>query len=158
TLGRSFMDLSASPLFVLGSEFSKDLAGVVQKRMRPDMVIAGTDLIGPRSDFAPFAVKHVPYLFFTNATNKDYHDKGDTPDHVNYTSLAQQAAVIEQIVKDTAQLAAKPKYQDEPTYPASEAGTLDKEIALVENERKDLPEAYRLMFDDLRERIKSDTS
>jgi len=28
----------------------------------------------------------------------------------------------------------------------------------VEKERKDLPQAYRLMFDDLRERIKSDKS
>ena len=122
------------------------------------MIVAGTDLIGPRSDFAPFAVKHVPYLFFTNATHKDYHGQGDTAARVDYTALAQEAAVIEQIVKDAARLPAKPQFLEDPIYPASEADTLEKEIALVEKERKDLPQAYRLMFSDLRERIKSDKS
>lgn len=157
TLGRPFMDLSQSPLFILGTEYSKELAAVVQKRLRPDMIVAGTDLIGPRSDFAAFAVKHIPYLFFTNATNKDYHGQGDTAARVNFTDLAEEAAVIEQIVKDAARLA-KPEYLEEPVYPASEAEALDKEIALVEKEKKDLPEAYRLMFNDLRERIKTDKS
>ena len=72
------------------------------------MIVAGTDLIGPRSDFAAFAVKHVPYLFFTNATHKDYHGQGDTAARVDFTSLAQEAAVIEQIVKDTARLSTNP--------------------------------------------------
>jgi hypothetical protein len=158
TLGRSFMDLSQTPLFILGSEYSKELAAVVEKRARPDMILAGTDLIGPRSDFAAFAVKHVPYLFFTDATHKDYHGQGDTPDRVDYKSLGDQAALIEQIVTDIARLPAQPKYLDEPIYPVSEGGNLEKEVALVEKERKDLPEAYRLMFDDLRERIKKDKS
>jgi hypothetical protein len=158
TLGRPFMDLSEAPLFILGSEYSKELAGVLQKRLRPDMIVAGTDLIGPRSDFAAFAVKHIPYLFFTNATNKDYHGQGDTPARVNFSELAQEAALIEHIVEDTARLPEKPKYLDDPIYPASEPEALDKEIALVEKEKKDLPEAYRLMFDDLRQRIRTDKS
>src|SRR5439155_1583147 len=73
TLGRPFMDLATWTMFVLGAEYSKELAAVIQKRSRPEMLVAGTDLIGPRSDFAPFAVKHVPYLFFSHATHKDYH-------------------------------------------------------------------------------------
>jgi hypothetical protein len=158
TLGRSFMDLSATPLFVLGSEYSRELAVVIQKNSRADMIVAGTDLIGPRSDFAAFAVQRVPYLFFTSATHKDYHGEGDTPDRVNFTTLAEEANVIEQIVKDTAQLPARPQYLDEPIYPSSESVTLDKEIALVEKERKVLPEAYRLMFNDMKERIKTDKS
>jgi hypothetical protein len=158
TLGRPFMDLSQAPLFILGSEYSKELAGIIQKRLRPDMIVAGTDLIGPRSDFAAFAVKHIPYLFFTNATDKDYHGQGDTSARVNFTDLAQEAVLIEQIVTDTARLPEKPKYLEDPIYPTSEPEALDKEIALVEKEKKDLPEAYRLMFDDLRVRIKTDKS
>jgi len=52
TMGRQFMDLSSWTMFVLGAEYSKDLAAVVEKRTRADMLVAGTDLIGPRSDFA----------------------------------------------------------------------------------------------------------
>src|SRR5882672_5210998 len=73
TMGRTFMDLPTWTMFVLGTEYSSEIAGVVQKRSGAEMLVAGTDLIGPRSDFAPFALKHIPYLFFTHATHKDYH-------------------------------------------------------------------------------------
>ena len=158
TLGRSFMDLSSWTLFVLGTEYSSELAGVVEKRERPDFLVAGTDLIGPRSDFASFAVKHIPYLFFSNATHKDYHGEGDTPARIDYARLAEDATLISQIAKDTARLAAAPKYLDEPVYPASETGALERQFANVEKERKELPAAYRLMFRDLRERLKTDPS
>jgi hypothetical protein len=158
TLGRSFVDLSETPLLVLGSEYSRELAGVVEKRMRPEMIVAGTDLIGPRSDFAGFAVKKIPYLFFTNGTHKDYHGEGDTANRVDYTRLAQDAAVIAQIVKDTARLTVKPQYLEEPVYPATEADALIREISAIEKQRTDLPEAYRLMFEDLRIRLKEEKS
>ncbi len=158
TLGRNFMDLSSSTLFVLGTEYSKELAGVVEKRNQPEMLVAGTDLIGPRSDFAPFAVKHVPYLFFTDGTHKDYHGAGDTAARVDYAHLAQDATVIAQIATDVARLSTKPQYLPEPVYPKGETETLEKEFGKVEAERKDLPLAYRLMFADLRARVKTDTS
>jgi hypothetical protein len=156
TMGRQFMDLSAWTMFVLGTEYSRELASVVQKRSRPDMFVVGSDLIGPRSDFAPFAVKHVPYLFFSHATHKDYHGEGDTPDRIDYTKLAQDATFIAQIVEDVAHLQSPPKYLSEPVYPAGETATLEREVELVEKERKDLPEAYRLMFADLKTRLKTD--
>src|SRR6266478_769553 len=152
TLGRQFMDLSTWTMFVLGTEYSKELAAVVQKRSRPEMFVVGTDLIGPRSDFAPFAVKHLPYLFFSHATHKDYHGPGDTADRVDYTKLAQDATSITQIVEDVARLHAQPKYLKEPVYPAGETAALQKEVEIVEKERKDLSEAYRLMFADLKTR------
>src|SRR5687767_14047837 len=91
TMGRPFIDLTAWTMFVLGSENSSELASVIQKRSRNDMLVAGSDLIGPRSDFAPFALKKVPYLFFSHATHKDYHGPGDTADKVNYARLAQDS-------------------------------------------------------------------
>jgi hypothetical protein len=158
TLGRQFMDLSTWTMFVLGTEYSKELAAVVQKRSRPDMFVVGTDLIGPRSDFAPFAVKHVPYLFFSHATHKDYHGPGDTADRIDYTKLAQDATSITQIVEDVARLQSQPKYLAQPVYPAGETAALQKEVELVERERQDLPEVYRRMFDDIKARLKSDDS
>src|SRR5215468_10961223 len=100
TMGRQFMDLSSWTMFVLGAENSKELAAALQKRARPDMLVGGTDLIGPRSDFAGFGLKHVPYLFFTHATHKDYHGPGDTADRVNYPQLAKDTDFIAQIAED----------------------------------------------------------
>jgi hypothetical protein len=156
TMGRQFMDLSAWTMFVLGAEYSKELSAAVQKRARPEMLVVGTDLIGPRSDFAGFAVKHIPYLFFTHATHKDYHGQGDTADRVNYQKLAQDTQFIAQIVEDIARLSSPPKFLDKPVYPAGESTDLQRELNVVEQERKDLPQAYRLMFADFRARLKAD--
>jgi hypothetical protein len=158
TMGRQFMDLSTWTMFVLGAEYSQELSTVVQKRSRPEMLVVGTDLIGPRSDFAPFAVKHVPYLFFSHATHKDYHGPGDTADRVNYTKLAQDATFIAQITEDVARLRTAPKYLTQPVYPPGEPAALQNELEIVEKERTDLPQAYRLMFDDFKARLKSDNS
>jgi len=156
TLGRQFMDLSSWTMFVLGAEYSKELAQVVEKRSRPEMIVAGTDLIGPRSDFAGFSIKRVPFLFFTHATHKDYHGPGDTSDRVNYAKLAEDSQFIAQIVEDVARLQTQPKFLDLPVYPSGEAAALQRELDLVEKERPDLPQAYRMMFADFKARLKSD--
>jgi hypothetical protein len=103
-------------------------------------------------------VKHVPYLFFSHATHKDYHGPGDTADRIDYTKLAQDATSITQIVEDVARLQSQPKYLAQPVYPAGETAALQKEVELVERERQDLPEVYRRMFDDIKARLKSDDS
>jgi Peptidase family M28 len=156
SMGRQFMDLSSWTLFVMGAEYSKELSSVVQKRARPEMLVIGTDLIGPRSDFAGFGLKRVPYLFFTHATHKDYHGGGDTADRVNYTRLAQDSELIAQIIQDIARLQSPPKFLDAPVYPPAEIAGLEHELDLIEKERKDLPQAYRLMFSDFRARLKAD--
>ncbi len=158
TMGRSFIDLQTFALFVLGTEYSKELAEIVQKRTRPEMVVIGTDLVGPRSDFAPFAVKRVPYLFFSNATHKDYHGEGDTPDKIDYRRLADQTSVIVQIVEDIARSTAPPAFLAQPVYPSAEKATLTRYMTQVEREYKDLPPAYRLMFADLKSRLQTDNS
>lgn len=158
TLGRSFMDLPSWTLFVLGTEYSKELAAVVKEKSRSDLLVAGTDLIGPRSDFAAFAVKRIPYLFFTNATHRDYHGEGDTPARIDFARLGRDADLILSITAATAQLAVQPKYLPEPSYPESEHEALDRQFVNVGRGRQDLPEAYRLMFSDLRERLKTDST
>jgi len=156
TMGRQFMDLSSWTMFVLGAEYSKELSAVVQKRINPEMLVVGTDLIGPRSDFAGFGLKRVPYLFFSHATHKDYHGAGDTPDRLNYAKLARDAQLIAQIAEDIARLPAQPKFLAAPVYPPNEMATLLRELDLVEKERKDLPQVYRTMFADFRSRLKKD--
>jgi len=157
TMGRTFLDLQQWTLFVLGTEYSKDLSDIVTRRAQKDMLVAGTDLIGPRSDFAPFALKHVPYLFFSHATHQDYHGTGDTPDKINYPRLTQDSTLIGNIIRDIAQLKTKPSYR-EPVYPATEVDTLLRVLKQVKAEKKDLPRGYVLAFNDLEKRITTDKS
>jgi hypothetical protein len=158
TLGRTFIDLTTWTMFVLGSENSPELARVMQRRSSPEMLVAGSDLIGPRSDFAPFSLKKVPYLFFSHATHKDYHGPGDTADRVNYARLAQDTTLIAQIVEDIARLQTPPQFLPQPVYPPEETTTLKREMDLVERERKDLPAAYRMMAEDFKSRLSADDS
>jgi len=158
TMGRTFVDLPTWTMFVLGAENSPELARLVQKRSGPEMLVVGSDLIGPRSDFAPFALKHVPYLFFSHATHRDYHGPGDTHDRVNYAKLAQDATLIEQVVEDVARLQTPPQYLMQPVYPPDETASLRREMETIQKEYKNLPAAYRMMFDDFKARLTTDDS
>jgi hypothetical protein len=158
TMGRSFIDLKETTLFVLGTEYSAALAGVVSKYNRPDTLVAGADLIGPRSDFAPFAAHQVPFIFFSHATHKDYHGAGDRPELLNYPKLTQDSNLIGRMIVDIARLTTKPVYLDKPVYPAKEVDTLLKVMQRVKNEKPDLPMGYRMVFADLEQRIATDRS
>jgi hypothetical protein len=158
TMGRHFLDLSKSTLFVLGAEYSRELAQIVERRSRLDMLVAGVDLIGPRSDFAGFARQKIPFLFVTHATHKDYHGPGDRPELLDYPKLAQDTQVIEQMAVDIARLPKNPVYLDKPVYGAREADMILRIIGEIRRERKDLPRAYQLVFADLDQRIRTDRS
>ena len=158
TMGRHFLDLKKSTLFVLGAEYSKELGQVVQRRARSDMLVAGADLIGPRSDFAGFARKKIPFLFFSHATHKDYHGEGDRPELIDYVKMAEDAALIEQMIADVARSPQNPVFLETPVYGAREVETLTQIIEQVRQEKADLPAVYRMVFADLEKRIQTDHS
>src|SRR4030095_16306154 len=107
---------------------------------------------------AGFARKMIPFLFFSHATHKDYHGAGDRPDLLDYPKMAADTTAIEQIVADIARSTKKPVFLDKPVYPASEVDTLLRIMNEVRSERADLPMAYKLVFADLEQRIKTDRS
>ena len=158
TMGRHFLDLKKSTLFVLGTEYSIDLAQIVERRRRPDMLVAGTDLIGPRSDFAGFARNKIPFLFFSHATHKDYHGMGDRPELLDYPKMAMDLQTIENLIVDIARSPKKFVYLDKPVYSPREVETLLQIIQAVKLERPDLPAGYRLALADLEQRIRTDHS
>jgi hypothetical protein len=158
TMGRHFLDLKTSTLFVLGTEYSYELAQVVETRGRGDMLVAGVDLIGPRSDFAGFAKMKVPFMFFSHATHKDYHGPDDRPELLDYPKLMEDAGAIEKMIAEVARLPKKPVYHNPPAYPRREPETLLRIIAQVKQERPDLPRAYQLVFADMEQRIRKDQS
>src|SRR5262249_45134580 len=81
---------------------------------------------------------------------------GDTADRVNYDRLAQDSQMIAQIVEDIARSPMRPQFLETPIYPRDESASLLHELDLVEKERKDLPQAYRMIFADFKARLKSD--
>ena len=158
TLGRSFVDLPTWSLVALGTEYSPEIEASVKKRSRPELIAIGTDLVGPRSDFAPFALRKVPYVFFTNGTHKDYHGPQDTADRIQYDRLRSDATTILDVATDIARLPAPPTFREEPVYPASEKLLLVRYFDELEKNRSDLAPAYTLAFADLRQRINSASS
>jgi len=157
-LGRHFVDLREWTTIVLGTEYSAELSAVLQRHWKKDMLNVGTDLIGPRSDFAAFAGKRVPFLFFSDGTYADYHGAGDTADRVDYTRLAGEAQMIGEVIRDVVRLKSKPVYRQEPLYPNGETDAMLKLIRRTASEKKDLPPAYRQAFAELKTLVPMDTS
>ena len=153
TLGRSFGDLEEWTLVVFGTEFSPELRSVIQGRQTPEMLLLGTDLLGPRSDFAPFAAQQIPYLFFTNGTHEDYHGAGDAPDQIRYDRLAVDAETIRRVALDIATLDTAATYLEEPVYPDGEPERLTAFMDAFAAVHPDLSPAYSLLFEDLRKRL-----
>ena len=153
TMGRSFLDLDRWTLIVLGSEFSPELGSIVDRTAESELMFLGTDLIGPRSDFAPFAMHGVPYLFFSNATHADYHGRGDTADRILYDRLAVDGDTIREVVTNIANLTMNPEYLGTPRYPDGEVAGLLSMLSTIEDERSGLSEEYRLLLDDLKTRL-----
>lgn len=158
TMGRSFIDLEQWSLIAIGTERSHALARIVDARSTPETILLGTDLIGARSDFAPFAERRVPYVFFTNATHEDYHGPDDGPEQIRYDELARDAALIGGVLDDIGLLENAPVYLEEPVYPDDEAARLEMMMDLVEAERGSLPESYAVLFDDVRDRFAGEPS
>lgn len=157
-LGRHFMDLREWTTIVLGTEYSPELSAVIQKHWRTDMFNVGTDLIGPRSDFAAFAYSRVPFLFFSDGTYADYHGTGDTAERVDYTRLAGESQLIGGVIRDVARLKSKPVYRQEPMYPEGEVDAMLKLMRRTSSEKKDLAPAYRKAFEELKALLPMDTS
>lgn len=152
TMGRSFIDLDEWSLLVLGTEMSPELARIVADEAG-HAVQLGTDLIGARSDFAPFAARRVPYLFFSNATHVDYHGPGDTADKIRYDRLREDGETIADVIRAIGTRPDRPVYSAAPVYPPGEADDLISIMDRVEAGRPDLADAYRPLFDDARARL-----
>ena len=156
TMGRSFIDLDRWSLIVFGTEFSPELGAIARQRGGSTLVPLGTDLLGNRSDFAPFAALSIPYLFFTNATHQDYHGPSDTPAKLDYDRLVSDAETVRSVIVDIASLDSAPVYLETPSYPAREAEQLRAYMDAIEAEHEALPPVYPALFDDLGGRLETD--
>lgn len=121
-IGRNGGGLTRNFLFVAGSEhvpdYRKDLLGGAKNRL--ELAFLGADLIGPRSDFAPFGKRKVPFLFFSTGVHPDYHRATDTADKIDYAKAAKVSELVVRSVRHWADAQQLPKWQDEPQIDLAE--------------------------------------
>lgn len=100
--------------FAIGAESGGDLLASVVRD-----AVAATDLdtrllsltFGQgRSDYQPLWAKHVPVVFFSDATNACYHTPGDEIEMVDFDKLARQAEIGFRTVLTLAESAERPVF------------------------------------------------
>ena len=113
----------------------------------------GADLIGPRSDFAPFRDRRVPFLFFCTGWHKDYHRPTDLPGRLNYKNLARVSRWIAALTEKLADANTAPTWAAaEPEPDLEEARTVLNVLTQVlkRPDRLPLSDAQRWAADNLR--------
>ena len=91
-------------LFVLGAEKSMGTAALCDGLAAPGLtpMRLGIDLLPPMSDYRPFQLRQVPFLFLTCGRWRHYHQVTDTPDRLDYGKMTAIAAWVETAVRATA--------------------------------------------------------
>lgn len=125
-IGRDVVDVDTPLVFSLGSEHAPELRKLIQQARTEDAVdvgYMGIDLIGNRSDYAPYRDRKIPFLFFSTSEHGDYHRPTDTPSRVDYEKLAAISRMICRIVDQAARAPRLPAWQDEPIADLEEVRT-----------------------------------
>ncbi|MCI0342382.1 MAG: M28 family peptidase [Planctomycetales bacterium] len=116
-VSRDFLGVMEDTVYVVGAERSDALREAVEA-VAPDSGLsfdhAGIDLIGPRSDHFPFALREVPVLFFSTSQHRDYHRPTDRPEKCRPGKMEAIARAVYRIVRRIADAAARPAWRAEP--------------------------------------------
>ncbi|NJN14607.1 MAG: M28 family peptidase [Planctomycetes bacterium] len=139
-LGRDLMDATEGLLFCTGAERSDTLFDLVAKAPHPpgvELLFTGADVVGDRSDFAPFRDKKVPFLFFSTGEYRDYHAATDTAERVDMGKLERETRLI---LEASRRILAAPRarYLDEPALRVEEAKGLERVVAQLLAKRDQL--------------------
>ena len=84
-------------LFMTGAESHPQLAGIVQRvleRSGLPLVATLNEYVGDMSDHHAFRMMGLPYLFFSCGRWEHYHQRGDTPEKLNYEKMARIAELL----------------------------------------------------------------
>ena len=133
-IGRSLGNLPIPTVFVLGSEHAPALRETLEAVGTPEGLEAarlGIDLVGTRSDYAPFRDQRVPFLFFSTGEHPDYHTPQDTPDRIDYEKVARVSTLILNVCRRTADADEPPVWRDAPGLHLDEARALHRIAGLL---------------------------
>jgi len=133
-LGRAIGDLPFPAVFVLGSERSDEVRGILDRLQPPpelELARIGADIVGTRSDYGPFRDYRIPFLFFSTGEHPDYHTPRDTADRIDFDKVARASNVILTIARTAADLDQAPRWQPDPPRDLEEVRTLLRVTDLV---------------------------
>jgi hypothetical protein len=123
-------DEVGASLFALGAERSAGTVGLVRelKRIEPGVIVrtADAEIIPPLSDYLPFWVRRIPFLFLSAGRSSVYHTPEDTPDKLDYDKIAATARWLTRFVR-ASRTRELPRWVDDAHL---DRGTLD-EVAEV---------------------------
>ncbi len=133
-LGRSLGDLPLPAVFVLGSERSDAVRGILDRLQPPpelELARIGADIVGTRSDYGPFRDYRIPFLFFSSGEHPDYHTPRDTADKIDFAKVARVSNVVLTIARTAADADEAPRWQPDPPRDMEEVRTLLRVTDLV---------------------------
>lgn len=121
--GGGFGDQLHESLFVIGAEFSPQLAAAVTKHKRSEAWLAmlGDDMTQfAGAEHLRFKLGQLPRLNVTNGIHYAYHSKADVPGRINFPALEKHVATLSKLI---AEIANTPKIERsaQPIYDADEA-------------------------------------
>ncbi len=129
-------------MFILGTERIPAIRPWIEAAARalPIKVgMVGTDLLGvDRSDYGPFRLRKIPYLFFSTGENPTYHEMNDVPDTIDFPKLASVSRLVARIVRKAAQADSLPKWSGQPDNSLDEAVVLRDVFRILLEHREDL--------------------
>lgn len=104
-IGRSLGGMRIDTVFVMGSEHGSTLDETLDTIGEPaglNVARLGIDLIGSRSDYAPFRDAKVPFLFFSTGEHPDYHQTTDTVEKINFKQVAAISSLVFRVTQSVA--------------------------------------------------------
>ena len=127
-LGRSLLGLELKTLFVMGTEHASglralldDVSGSIPIRVA---TIGADVLFIDRSDYGPFRIRKIPFLFFTTGQSRVYHTPDDLPETIDYPGLLAATDLILRFVSRAASVAELPEWSDQRVPWVEEAKTV----------------------------------
>lgn len=128
-IGRSLGGLDAPTVFVMGAEKSPQLRAALNAVQIPqglELAELGVDIVGPRSDYAPFWMEEIPFLFFSTGEHPDYHRPTDTANKIDFEKLAHITELMGNVVERLGNEDDRPTWQPEQDIFLHEAETVHK--------------------------------
>lgn len=134
--GGGFGDQLHESLFIIGAEFSPQLAAAVTKHKRSETWLAmlGDDVTQfAGAEHLHFKLGQLPAINITNGIHYAYHSKADVPGRINFPALEKHVATLTRLI---AEIANTPKIEraTQPSYDADETSEWHRLLtALREN-------------------------
>lgn len=135
-LGRALGGVCARHVFAMGTENIPSLAPWVAEGARDEpirLALVGSDLLLiDRSDYGPFRLRKVPYLFFSTGENPCYHQPTDVAETIDYPKFEATCRVIHRVVDRAARAETLAGWAAKPEYPPGEAVAIGEVLQILQ--------------------------